>query len=129
MKKRFVWKDTMTSGDSLQFLEYLRQSNHLAAVDVDAVVGNRGAATKLWDLTNLSPNDFADQAAQFFGLRRIPLPEMLAAASLVELFSSRFLREMYVFPYRSAEGMPRIVVTDPGDSATQRAAEIVLGAG
>ncbi|WP_424631456.1 GspE/PulE family protein [Bradyrhizobium sp. SYSU BS000235] len=123
----------MTSGESLQFIEHLRQANHLAAADVEANVtghgGNGGAASKLWDLTNLSPNDFADQAAQFFGVRRIPLPEMLGATSLTELFSSRFLRDMYVFPYRTAEGMPRIVVADPGDRATQRAAEIVLGAG
>jgi general secretion pathway protein E len=130
--KCFVWKDTMTSNESLQFIEHLRQNNYLAAVDVDANIGQGGngsAAAKLWDLTNLSSNDFADQAAQFFGFRRISLPEMLAATSLIEKFSSRFVRDMYVFPYRSAEGAPRIVVADPGDMATRRAAEIVLGAG
>jgi general secretion pathway protein E len=133
MKKCFVWKDTMTNSESLQFIEHLRQGNHLAVADVDADgvrhAGNGSAKGKIWDLTNLSPNDFADQAAQFFSLRRIPLPEMLASTSVVELFSSRFLRDMYVFPYRSAEGTPRIVVADPGDMATRRAAEIVLGAG
>jgi len=123
----------MTSNESLQFIEHLRQANHLAAADGDVNGaghgGNSSAAAKLWDLTNLSPNDFADQAAQFFGFRRIPLPEMLAATSLAEKFSSRFLRDMYVFPYRSTEGALRIVVADPGDMATRRAAEIVLGAG
>lgn len=121
----------MTSNESLQFIEHLRQNNHLAAVE-DANVGQGGngsAANKLWDLTNLSPNDFADQAAQFFGFRRISLPEMLAVTSLIERFSSRFLRDMYVFSYRSAEGAPRIVVADPADMATRRAAEIVLGPG
>lgn len=131
IEKRLVWKDTMTGNESLQFIEHLRQAHHLAAPDVDAnSVGYSGSATaKLWDLTNLSPNDFADQAAQFFGFRRISLPDMLAATSLVEKFSSRFLRDMYVFPYRSAEGTSRIVVADPGDMATRRAAEIVLGTG
>jgi general secretion pathway protein E len=121
----------MTSNESLEFIEHLRQANHLATADVDANgVGPGGSpAGKLWDLTNLSPNDYAEQAAQFYGLRRVPLPDMLVAASLVEKFSSRFLRDMYVFPYRSAEGASRIVIADPGDMATRRAAEIVLGAG
>lgn len=123
----------MTSSESLQFMEHLRQNNHLAKADShDRATPNGGAnqiAGKLWDLTDLSANDFADQAARFHGLRRVALPEMLAASPLVALFSQRFLRDMFVFPYRSAEGKPIIVAADPSDMATRRAAEIVLGAG
>jgi general secretion pathway protein E len=123
----------MTSNESLQFIEHLRQSNHLAKTDShDRAASNGGAnhiAGKLWDLTDLSASDFADHAARFHGLRRVGLPEMLATSPLVALFSQRFLRDMFVFPYRSAEGEPIIVAADPSDMATRRAAEIVLGAG
>jgi general secretion pathway protein E len=52
---------------------------------------------------------------------------MLSATPAVEPFSQRFLREMTVFPYRSADGGAVLAVADPTDNAAQRAAEIVLG--
>src|SRR5258708_26896443 len=53
---------------------------------------------------------------------------MLSATAAVEPFSQRFLREMTVFPYRSADGGAGLAVADPADNAARRAAEIVLGA-
>src|SRR5579871_4277082 len=92
----------MTSDESLQFLEHLRRNDHLAK----SAAGNGqpiepGAAlrpqSRLWELTDLSPSDFADEAARFAGLERVTLQELLAAPALNETFSQRFLREMTVF--------------------------------
>jgi general secretion pathway protein E len=46
---------------------------------------------------------------------------------LLEQFSRRFLRDLTAFPYRSAEGQIRLALADPNDTASVRAAEIVLG--
>jgi len=82
---------------------------------------------KLWELTDLSANDFADELARFFALPRIGLPELMGAPSLVDRFSPRFLREAAIFAYSASAGNPRLVVADPTDVAAVRAAEIVLG--
>src|SRR5207247_3350299 len=82
---------------------------------------------KLWQLTELSAHDFADEVARFFALPRVGLPELMAAHSLAERFSQRFLRESAIFAYQAAEGGARLVVGDPTDVAAVRAAEIVLG--
>src|SRR5262249_22978940 len=87
----------------------------------------QGTLRKLWESTDLSAHDFADEVARFFGLPRVDLPQLLAAAAEVKQFSPRFLRQMTVFPYRSEQGEPRLAVADPTDSACARAAEIVLG--
>jgi len=83
---------------------------------------------RLWELTELSANDFADEVARFFGLRRVGLAELMAAPPLADRFSHRFLRESAVFPYQGADEQPRLVVGDPTDASALRAAEIVLGA-
>src|SRR4051794_38155139 len=54
---------------------------------------------KLWQISELSAHDFADETARFFGLSRIGLPELMAAASLGDKFSPRFLRESSIFAY------------------------------
>src|ERR1700740_3105823 len=122
----------MASDLSSQFVEYLRQSKHLTAVD------GRGDATgqgdvdqrqvKLWELADLSPNEFAEEAARFHGLERVTLQDMMSAASLAASFSPRFLRETLVFPYRSPLGDTVLAVADPTNQSAQRAAQIVLGA-
>src|SRR2546421_143258 len=71
---------------------------------------------------------FADEAARFFALDRVTLHDMLSAPSLGASFSPRFLREMLVFPYQSADGGAVLAVADPTDTAARRAAEIVLRA-
>ncbi|HEX3162149.1 MAG TPA: ATPase, T2SS/T4P/T4SS family [Pseudolabrys sp.] len=81
----------------------------------------------MWELSELSANDFADHVAEFFKLPRVSLPVLLAAPSLVKQFAPRFLREMSVFPYQAADGAMMLAVADPSDSAAVRAAAIVLG--
>ena len=82
---------------------------------------------KLWQLTELSAHDFADEVARFFALPRLGLHELMSAHSLADRFSQRFLRESAIFACQTAEGRPRLVVGDPTDAAAVRAAEIVLG--
>jgi general secretion pathway protein E len=130
-KKALRLETPMTSEESLQFLEHLRRNDHLvksAAPNGQPV--EQGASSRqqsrLWELTNLSASDFADEAARFAGLERVALQELLSAPALNETFSQRFLREMTVFPYQTADGNAALAVADPTDRAAQRAAEIVL---
>jgi len=114
-----------------EFTQYLRGKNHLAgaakALDAPALTQDERTLRKVWELSELSANDFADEVAQFFEFPRVGLPTLLAAPALVKQFSRRFLREMTVFPYRSADGLVMLAVADPSDSAAVRAAAIVLG--
>jgi general secretion pathway protein E len=123
----------MASDLSSRFVEYLRQNKFLTTADghIDAVEqgGSDRRQAKLWELANLSANEFADEAARFHELERATLQEMTAAAPLVASFSQRFLRETMVFPYRASNDRATLAVADPTDMAVQRAAQIVLGAG
>jgi len=115
------------------FAKYLAGKN-LVAGDVIAKFDPRnvpGAGLplrRLWELTDLSANDFADEVARFHGISRMSLAQLMEASAIVGRFSQRFLREMMVFPYETADGHYGIAVTDPNDGAPVRAAEIVLGA-
>jgi general secretion pathway protein E len=88
---------------------------------------NGGTAAKSWEATDLSAGDFADEVARLFHLPRIALPDLLAAQSLAKHFSRRFLRETMVFPFQSGQHRACLAVTDPGETAARRAAELVLG--
>ncbi|HMH98451.1 MAG TPA: type II/IV secretion system protein, partial [Bradyrhizobium sp.] len=93
----------MTGDDSLQFVEHLRQNNHLTKTAGNGERAEQGGSersqSKLWELTDLSASDFADEAARFFDLDRVALHDMLSAPPLCASFTQRFLREMMVFPY------------------------------
>ncbi|MGL3211409.1 GspE/PulE family protein [Bradyrhizobium sp. BR 1433] len=122
----------MANDLSVRFVDYLRQNNHLAPSDGPAERTGQGADVrqlKLWEVTSLSPTEFADEAARFFALGRLALQEMTSAEPLVGAFSPRFLRETMVYPCRAADGTTVLAVVDPTDQATLRAAQIVLGAG
>ena len=83
---------------------------------------------ELWELTDLSANDFADEVARFYDLPRLSLPQLIASSSLTARFSPRFLRDAAVFPCRIEEaGGNTLVITDPNDLAAVRAAQLVLG--
>ena len=86
----------------------------------------RNKMRELWELTELSANDFADDVADFYGLERIDLPQMMAASHLAARFSRRFLREMSIFPFKEEGGVNTLAVADPTDRAAVRAAELVL---
>jgi general secretion pathway protein E len=117
---------------SIAFADYLRRKKYLAAdvlASAESSVGHSTgiALNKLWELTDLSASDFADEVAQFHKVPRASLSELLAAPSLAKQFSRRFLREMLIFPHLSTEGKPTLAAADPSDVAAIRAAELVLG--
>jgi general secretion pathway protein E len=122
----------MASDLSSQFVGYLRQHGHLTATegrgDAAGQAGVDQRQAKLWELTDLSANEFADEAARFHRLERVTLQDMMAAVPLAAPFSLRFLRETFVFPYRLQDGGGAVLaVVDPTDQSAQRAAQIVLG--
>ena len=123
----------MASDLSSQFVQHLRQAKHMTQDDGRhdgvAQAGSERHQAKLWELTDLSAGEFADEAARFHDLARVTLQEMMAATPLTASFSQRFLREMMVFPHQSPDGLAVLAVADPTDKAAQRAAQIVLGAG
>src|ERR1700681_4936080 len=126
----------MTGNESLRFVEYLRQNHRLTKATIDGGPAGQGGGDrsqgqihgKLWEHTDLSASEFADEAARFYDLERVSLQDMLSATSAVDPCSQRFLREMTVFPYRSADAGAVLAVADPADDAARRAAAIVLGA-
>jgi general secretion pathway protein E len=121
------------AGQSLEFMGYLARKHSITGdlLSKFASAGRPGKERKLrdlWELTDLPANDFADEVAHFYKLPRLDLPQLLAASSLAKPFSHRFLREMTVFPCRLKEGGgSTLIVADPSDAATIRAAELTLG--
>src|SRR5436190_824478 len=82
---------------------------------------------ELWEATDLSAAEFADEVSDYWGAVRLGLPQLLAATPCLDGFSRRFLRESTIFPFRAGNGHYRIAVADPSDTAAIRAAEIVFG--
>jgi general secretion pathway protein E len=125
----------MPADVATEFANHLRSKNHLAAEN--AVPGGPAGGSapsqgdrilhRLWGLTDLSANDFADEVAVFFQVPRVTLQDLMAAEPLAHRFSQRFLREMMVFPFRTAGGEAALAVADPSDFAAAQAAGIVLG--
>src|ERR1700730_855919 len=113
------------------FAKYLSNKNLLPAGVVDTAISHFASSDrslrKLWETTELTANGFADEVARFYGLKRLTLPQLVAATSLAARFSPRFLRDTVVFPFESPKGHYRLAVADPSDTAAVHAAEIVLG--
>jgi general secretion pathway protein E len=82
---------------------------------------------ELWEKSDLTAGKFADEVASFWKLPRLSLQDLTNVVGAVELFSSRFLRESSVFPFRGANDRFGLAVSDPSDGAAIRAAEIVCG--
>ena len=132
----------MTVDQSSQFVEHLRQARHLKSVGAgditdggaaDRAQGNfrrdlhSASNAKLWEVTDLSASECADEVARFYKYERVTLQDMLSATPLVASFSQRFLREMLVFLCQGADQMVALALADPTDPAARRAAEILLG--
>lgn len=82
---------------------------------------------ELWEATDLSAAEFADEVSDYFGLDRLGLPQLLTTTPCLDGFSRRFLRESTIFPFRAPNGSFRLAIADPSDTAAVRAAEIVFG--
>jgi general secretion pathway protein E len=83
---------------------------------------------KLWQAMEMPAQDFADAVARCLDLPRITLAELMSANSLANQFTQRFLRESLTFPYSTDDGARWFAVSDPTDTASIRAAELVLEA-
>lgn len=83
---------------------------------------------ELWEATDLSAAEFADEVSDYWGVVRLSLPQLLNSTPCLDGFSRRFLRESTIFPIRSVDGGYCLAVADPSDTAAVRAAEIVFGA-
>src|ERR1044072_2334547 len=123
---------SMTTNIIDEFVEYLSSrhfnaGNLLSKLNASGRRGGEKTLRDLWEVSDLSANDFASEVAAFYSLPRATLPQLIAATPLTAKFSRRFLRETLVFPYQHADGKPRLVLADPNDVAAARAAEIVLG--
>lgn len=123
----------VTAGDRLEFASYLARKHSITGDLLAGFAPGDGLEKQrklrdLWELTNLSSNDFADEIAHFYQMPRADLPQMLAAESLAGRISRRFLRGATVFPCRfeQAHGST-LVVADPTDDSTLRAVELALG--
>lgn len=122
----------MSVKTSEDFAKYLVSKNCVAGdliskLDLPNAQNAGQTLRKLWELTDLSASDFADEVARFHGIPRMSLAQLMDVSALVGRFSRRFLREMVVFPYETADGHFQLAVADPNDAAPVRAAEIVLG--
>src|SRR5712691_8460399 len=124
-------KPAQLAGDWLEFAGYLARKHSITGDLVSKFGPAEGSARSkklydLWEITELSASDFADEVARFYKLPRVSLPQMVAASSLAGRFSRRFLREMALYPCRT-DGVNTIALADPTDNVALRAAEIVLG--
>jgi general secretion pathway protein E len=122
----------MSINMSEEFAKYLVSKNYIAGdliskLDLPNAQNSGQTLRRLWELTDLSANDFADEVAKFHVIPRQNLAELMEASALVGRFSRRFLREMMVFPFETADGHFALAVADPNDAAPVQAAEIVLG--
>jgi general secretion pathway protein E len=127
------WRDPSQPVDLLQnFYQRLCDRQLLAGdaalrFNIAEARRNGKPLQKLWQLSETSAQEFADEVANFFALPRFGLAELMAAPSLADKFSQRFLREACVFPCQGHGGSALLVVADPTETAAVRAAEIVLG--
>jgi general secretion pathway protein E len=122
----------MSEDMSEDFVKYLVSKNYIAGdliskLDLPNAQNSGQILRRLWELTDLSANDFADEVARFHAIPRLSLAQLMEASALVGRFSRRFLREMTVFPYQTSDGRFQLAVADPNDVAPVQAAEIVLG--
>lgn len=115
----------------LDFASHLARRYSITKDLLSASPSSSGRGRKLrelWELTELSASDFADEVAHFYSLPRASLPQLLAASSLTARFSRRYLRETAVFPCRLGDAAGNVlVITDPTDAPAIRAAQLVLG--
>jgi general secretion pathway protein E len=122
----------MTSDMAVEFARHFERKHILVTAPALAASGTdvrpEHSLRKLWEQSELPASEFADEVSSFYDLPRVSLAELLEAQHpFTRQFSRRFLREMIVFPYRSADGRNVVAIADPSDAAAIRATQIVLG--
>ncbi len=87
---------------------------------------SRMSLRQIWEISDISAHDLANEAAAHYSLPRASLPQLMSARPLVGRFAHRFLREASIFPFEE-DGSFHLAMADPGDETARRAAEIELG--
>src|ERR1700751_2831480 len=84
-------RSSQPAGSWLEFAGQLARK-HAITGDLLAKFDPSGGAgarrlRDLWEVTDLSASDFADEVARFYDLPRVTLPQLMAASSLTAKFS------------------------------------------
>ena len=117
----------MTVGLKSDFEQHLISAGFLTPA-AGAAAGRRPVSYRtLYERSGMEPAAFADAVAKFHGLQRTSLATMREGRALLDGFSSRFLREFFVFPYETKEGIVHLAVADPSDTSVLRTMELTLG--
>src|SRR3954454_5534312 len=82
---------------------------------------------QLWEATDLSAAEFADEGSDYWGGVRLRLPQLLSSTPCLDGFSRRFLRESTIFPVRASNGGYRLAGGDPSHTPALRGGENVFG--
>jgi general secretion pathway protein E len=90
--------------------------------------GARLSMRSIFEASDMSAQEFADEVAEGFGLQRASLAALTSSAGLSRGLSERFLREAAIFPFADSDGRVRVAMADPGDAEALRATEIALDA-
>jgi general secretion pathway protein E len=123
--------DIVAADGSVGIADLLLASNALSTENhrqlLQAGLGrSRVSLRQIWEASDISAHDFADEVAVRYRVPRLSLPQLLGAQALVGRFAHRFLRESAIFPFEDG-GAFHLAMADPGDEAAQRGAEIELG--
>ena len=119
--------------DHRAFAEKLVNGGFLATLELEparpAAGGRPSWGKHLLAASRMKPADFADLLAATQGLPRAGLDAMRRGTSLAGEFSTTFLHEAGLFPYRGADGGLRLAAADPFDADAVDAVAITLGEG
>jgi general secretion pathway protein E len=117
----------MTVGVKSDFEQHLISGGFLTPSAGAAATRRAASYRTLYERSGMEPAPFADAVAKFHGLPRAPLATLREGRPLLDGFSSRFLREFFVFPYETADGIVHLAVADPSDTSVLRTMELTLG--
>ena len=114
------------------FAASLLRQGHIAPDKLpppEAVAGDgRLNLRQLWEASDLSAEEFANETAAHFRLRRVTRAELAAATALTDRFAQRFLRDAGVYPFQFADRPGfRLALADPVNIEAVHATELTLG--
>lgn len=115
----------------LDFAGQLVRRGHLSVQSMataDAVAESGSRLLAIWKATDLSGDDFANEAARFFRLPQVDSEFLSRAPSLTGRFSHKFLRENAAYPCQHPDTSEAwLIVGDPTHGPALKAAQLVLG--
>src|ERR1700754_1480928 len=118
---------SMNVGVKSDFEQHLTSAGLLKPAPGGAVGRRPVPYGTLLERSGMEAAPFADAVAKFHGLTRSSLAVLRDGKPLLDGFSSRFLREFFVYPYESADGKVHLAVADPSDTSVLRTMELTLG--